>query len=59
MLSDDELHDIIAATLEILWKTGIFVEDEEALELFAGGPLISIRQVSFIFTHPTILVYYF
>ncbi len=37
VLSDDALHDIHGATLEILWKTGIFVEDEEALDLFAGG----------------------
>ena len=37
VLSDDDLHEIHEATLEILWKTGIFVEDEKALEVFDGG----------------------
>ncbi len=37
VLSDDDLIDIHEATLEILWKTGIFIEDPEALELFGGG----------------------
>jgi trimethylamine--corrinoid protein Co-methyltransferase len=32
-----ELDDIHAATLEILWKTGVFVEDEQALDIFDGG----------------------
>ncbi len=37
VFTDDELYAIHAATLEVLWKTGIFVEDEEALEVFDGG----------------------
>ncbi|MBU8911221.1 MAG: trimethylamine methyltransferase family protein [Desulfobacterales bacterium] len=37
VLSNDAMHDIHAASLEILGKTGIFVEDEEALDLFASG----------------------
>ncbi len=37
VFTDDELNDIHAATLEVLWKTGMFVEDEEALEIFDGG----------------------
>ena len=36
-LTDDELYQIHLATLEVLEKTGIFVEDEEALELFASN----------------------
>ncbi len=32
-----ELDDIHAATLEVLWKTGVFVEDEQALDIFDGG----------------------
>ena len=37
MFSDDELHEIHLATLEVLQHTGVFVENEEALEIFAGG----------------------
>lgn len=40
VLSDDELDDIHAATLEVLWKTGVFVEDEEAIQIFADGGAI-------------------
>ncbi len=36
-LTDDELDDIHLATLEVLDKTGLFVETEEALELFDGA----------------------
>lgn len=36
-LTDDELYEIHLATLEVLEKTGVFVEDEEALELFHGN----------------------
>jgi trimethylamine--corrinoid protein Co-methyltransferase len=35
VLSEADLDDIHAATLEVLWKTGIFVEGEEALDIFA------------------------
>ena len=34
--TDDELYDIHLATLEVLEKTGLFVETDEALELFDG-----------------------
>lgn len=37
MLSDDELYEIHLATLEVLQDTGIFVEDEDALELFENA----------------------
>jgi len=37
LLNDDDKAKIHASTLEVLWKTGIFVEDEEALEIFDGG----------------------
>lgn len=33
----DEFHEIHLATLEVLEKTGVFVESEEALEVFDGG----------------------
>ena len=37
IFSDDELYDIHLATLEVLEKTGIFVESEEALAVLDGG----------------------
>jgi trimethylamine--corrinoid protein Co-methyltransferase len=37
LFSDDELHEIHLATLEVLQHTGVFVENEEALEVFYGG----------------------
>ncbi|UCE52291.1 MAG: trimethylamine methyltransferase family protein [Desulfobacterales bacterium] len=35
--TDDELYKIHLATLAVLEKTGIFVETEEALDIFAGA----------------------
>ncbi|RLC06133.1 MAG: hypothetical protein DRH90_04160 [Deltaproteobacteria bacterium] len=35
--TEEECDEIHLATLEILEKTGIFVEDEEALDIFDGG----------------------
>lgn len=37
VFTDDELYDIHLATLEVLEKTGVFVEDLEAIEIFNGG----------------------
>jgi trimethylamine--corrinoid protein Co-methyltransferase len=37
VFTEDELSEIHLATLEILEKTGVFVESEEALEIFDGG----------------------
>ncbi len=37
VLSENDLDRIHASTLEVLWKTGIFVQDEETLEIFDGG----------------------
>jgi trimethylamine--corrinoid protein Co-methyltransferase len=37
ILNEDELREIHLATLEVLDTTGIFVEDEEALERFEAG----------------------
>ena len=36
-LADDELNDIHQATLEVLKKTGLFIETDEALEIFDGA----------------------
>lgn len=37
ILTEDELNDIHSGTLELLEKTGIFVENYEALDLFENG----------------------
>ena len=37
VFSDADLDDIHRATLEVLERTGIFVESEEALDVFADG----------------------
>jgi trimethylamine--corrinoid protein Co-methyltransferase len=37
VFTQDELQEIHLATLEVLEKTGVFVESEEALEVFDGG----------------------
>ena len=37
ILTDDELDEIHLATLEVLENTGLFFEDEEALEVLDGG----------------------
>jgi trimethylamine---corrinoid protein Co-methyltransferase len=37
LLTGDELNDIHLGTLQILEKTGIYVENEEALDLFENG----------------------
>lgn len=37
VLSENDLARIHASTLEVLLKTGVFVEDEQALEIFDGG----------------------
>lgn len=37
ILTDDELEDIHLGTLEVLEKTGIFVESADALDVFAAG----------------------
>lgn len=34
VLSDDEIKDIHYASLEILEKTGVYVEDDDAIDLF-------------------------
>jgi len=46
VLTDDDLADIHLGTLEVLERTGVFVEDEEAREIFAGsGATVDDRKV--------------
>ena len=37
VFTDEELYEIHLATLEVLQKTGLFVQDKESLEIFGGG----------------------
>jgi len=37
VLTQDEIGDIHLATLEVLEQTGVFVEDDEALDIFGDG----------------------
>ena len=37
VFTDDELREIHLATLEVLSQTGVFVEDDEALQIFADA----------------------
>jgi len=44
VLTNDELLEIHLATLEILEKKGVFVEDDEALNIFDGGGCMVNRK---------------
>jgi len=43
-LTDDELFDIHLATIEVLEKTGLFIETDEALDIFDGAGAEVDRQ---------------
>jgi len=45
--TDDELYDIHLATLEVLEKTGLFIETDEALDVFdgAGAKVDRIKKI--------------
>ena len=56
VMTDDEVHEIHLATLEVLKDTGVFVESEEALAIFDGGGCrVDARNkiLSFRFTCPS------
>lgn len=44
LFSDDELYEIHLATLEVLQKTGLFFEDDEALSILDGGGAMIDKQ---------------
>ena len=48
IFSDDELNDIHLATLEVLEHTGVFVENEEALEILDGGGAVIDKSQNII-----------
>ncbi len=55
VFNDDECNEIHLATLEVLEKTGVFVEDEEAMEVLHGGGAI-IDSKNKIVKFPSYLV---
>ena len=55
LFSDDELEEIHMATLEVLEKTGLLFDDDEALEVLDGGGAI-IDQSTKITKLPPYLV---
>jgi trimethylamine--corrinoid protein Co-methyltransferase len=44
VLTEDECHEIHLATLDVLKHTGVYVEHEEALDLFDGGGCMVDRK---------------
>ena len=55
IFSEDELYEIHLATLEVLAKTGLFVEGDEALDILDGGGA-SVDRKSKIVKFPPYLV---
>ena len=55
VFSDDELEDIHLATLEVLQKTGVFVDDDEALEVFDGAGAIVDAQNKIVKIPPLVV----
>lgn len=55
VLTDDELYEIHLATLEILKNTGVFVESEEAREIFSSGGA-TVNASNNVVTFPPYLV---
>jgi len=44
VFTEDEIDDIHLASLEVLERTGVFVEDEEALDIFSDGGCVVDRE---------------
>ena len=44
VFTEDELNDIHLATLEVLEHTGLYFEDEEALEVLDGGGAVIDKE---------------
>ncbi|NIO04030.1 MAG: hypothetical protein GTN74_05285 [Proteobacteria bacterium] len=55
VFTEDELYEIHLATLEVLQRTGIFVEDEVALEIFDGGGAEVDRKAKIVKIPPYIV----
>jgi len=54
-LTQDEMEDIHQATLEVLEKTGLFVETDEALEVFDGAGAEVNRRTKIVKIRPRLV----
>jgi trimethylamine--corrinoid protein Co-methyltransferase len=54
-LADEELNEIHQGTLEILDKTGVFIEDEKALDCFESGGARVDRQTKIVRIPPSLV----
>ena len=55
ILTDDELQEIHYGTIEVLNETGVFVEDESALDLFEEGGADVDRDTKIVKIPPHVL----
>ena len=55
ILTDDELQEIHYGTLEVLNETGVFVDDEAALDCFAEGGAIVDRDTKIVRIPPHVV----
>jgi len=55
VFNDSELDDIHAATLEVLERTGVFVEADEALDIFADGGCAVDRETHVVRLPPHVV----
>lgn len=55
VLTDEEIQEIHLATLEILWRTGVYVELEEAQEIFDGGGAIVDKETGIVKIPPYVV----
>jgi trimethylamine--corrinoid protein Co-methyltransferase len=55
VFTDDEVHEIHLATMEVLKNTGVFVEDEEAMEVFDGGGCVADKKTRLVHIPPYVV----
>ena len=55
VFTPDEIDDIHVATLEVLERTGVFVEDDEPLDIFADGGCLVDRDTRMVRMPPHVV----
>ena len=55
VFTDDEIDDIHLATLEVLERTGVWVELDEALDVFADGGCLVDRETHVVRIPPPVV----
>ncbi len=55
VFNEEELEDIHLTTLEVLQKTGVFVGDEEAMEIYEGAGAIVDRKTKVVKIPPLVV----